>query len=64
MGYCENCGEKAYRGLCTNCHEENYIEDQYNDLDLPVPESIYKKARENELDVYFPNRKKDFEDDQ
>ena len=53
MGYCENCGCKQYRGLCTNCHEANYIEDQYIDLNEPVPESIYKKARENEAEVYM-----------
>lgn len=53
MGYCENCGSRVYRGLCVNCHEENYIEDQYIELNEPVPESIYKKARENERDVYL-----------
>ncbi len=53
MSYCENCGCKVFRGLCTNCHEDNYIEEQYIDLNEPVPESIYKKARENERDVYL-----------
>lgn len=53
MSYCTNCGEKTYRGLCTNCHEENFIENQYLDLNEPVPESIYKKARENEMEVYL-----------
>lgn len=48
---CENCGERVYRGLCTNCHEENFIEDQYHDLGEPVPDSIYSKARENERAV-------------
>lgn len=52
-GHCLNCGERVFRGLCTNCHEANYIEKQYDDLDMPVPESIYKKARENERDVYL-----------
>lgn len=49
--HCLNCGEKVYRGLCTNCHEENYIENQYMDLNEPVPESIFNKARENEISV-------------
>jgi hypothetical protein len=48
MKYCENCGCKSFRGLCTNCHEENYIEDQYVELGIPTPKSIYEKARENE----------------
>lgn len=53
MSHCKNCGERVFRGLCTNCHEENFIENQYIDLDMPVPELIYKKARENEGDVYL-----------
>ncbi len=53
MSHCENCGCRVYRGLCTNCHEENFIEDQYIDLDMKIPDSIYKKSRQNEQDVYM-----------
>jgi len=48
---CENCGCRVYSGLCTNCHEVNFIEQQYHDLGEEVPESIYKKSRENEEEV-------------
>lgn len=44
--YCENCGCKVYDGHCVNCHEEIYIERQYQELGEPVPESISKKAIE------------------
>lgn len=47
-----------YRGLCTNCHEENYIENQYIELGIEIPESIYKKARENELKAYLDEQPK------
>lgn len=53
MSYCLNCGERVFRGLCTNCHEENFIEKQYEDLDMPVPKKIYEKARQNEHEVYL-----------
>ena len=53
MSHCVNCGERVYRGLCTNCHEENFIEQQYIDLEETIPEQIYKKARENERDIYL-----------
>lgn len=62
MRHCEDCGCATYRGLCVNCHEENYIEDQYLDLGTKVPENIYKKARENEAEVYLkpePKNKKE-----
>jgi len=44
--YCENCGCKVFDGFCINCHEEIYIEEQYIDLDMPVPEIISEKANE------------------
>lgn len=44
MGYCPDCGSKMYNGACTNCHEEIYIEEQYCDLDMEVPESISNLA--------------------
>lgn len=44
--HCENCGCKVYKGYCTNCCEEYFIAEQYNDLDMPVPESIVKKIEE------------------
>lgn len=51
MAYCEDCGCKSYNGACTNCHKEIYIEEQYIDLDMDVPNSIFKKAREQEKKI-------------
>ena len=31
MKTCEDCGCKVYGGYCTNCNEEHYIEEQYNE---------------------------------
>lgn len=45
--HCENCGERSYNGLCTNCHEECYIEEQYIELGEPVPDVILKKSQEH-----------------
>jgi hypothetical protein len=53
MSHCVNCGERVYRSLCTNCHEENFIEQQYIDLEETIPKQIYKIARENERDIYL-----------
>ena len=44
MGYCPDCGCRMYNGACTNCHEEIYIEEQYWDLEMEVPESISNVA--------------------
>ncbi len=44
---CENCGCKTYNYLCVNCHEANYIQDQYEDLGMEVPMVISQKAIEN-----------------
>ena len=35
--YCEDCGCKVFNGRCTNCHEELYILDQYEELNMPLP---------------------------
>jgi hypothetical protein len=40
-----------YSGFCTNCHEEVYIEEQYYDLGMACPESIYEKAKEQREEV-------------
>lgn len=45
--YCENCGEKFYSRGCVNCNEVNYIEDQYHDLSMDVPDSIYDEQKRN-----------------
>ena len=33
-----------FNGVCTYCHEEIYIEDQYIEIDMEVPEIISEKA--------------------
>ena len=56
-GYCEDCGCRVYNGRCTNCHEELYIEDQYYELDMPLPSKeseFMKKVNRCQEDV---NRK-------
>lgn len=32
-----------YNGVCTNCHEEMYIAEQYYELDMPIPESFQER---------------------
>lgn len=49
--HCSNCGCAQYNGLCTNCHEVNYIEEQYIELGLYTPDNIYKQSRLNEKEV-------------
>ena len=52
--YCEDCGCKVYEGRCINCHEELYIEDQYIELDMPLPDEdseFMKKVNECLADV-------------
>lgn len=46
MNTCEDCGCRIYSGYCTNCCEEYFIAEQYEDLGEPVPEVIHKKIVE------------------
>ena len=41
---CEDCGSKLYGGFCVNCDEEYFIAQQYEELDMPVPEVISTAA--------------------
>lgn len=43
---CSNCGCAQYNGLCTNCHEAEYIREQYVELEMDVPELIENEAAE------------------
>lgn len=49
--YCENCGCAVYDGRCTNCDEELYILDQYDELEMQYPddESEFMKAANKSL---------------
>ncbi len=49
--YCDDCGEPVYNGACTNCHEVLYIEEQYHDLDMDVPESLSKECGQARKDI-------------
>ena len=51
MPYCENCGCKEYNGACVNCHEAVYIEEQYHDLNMAVPDRIRKESDEAQADI-------------
>ena len=51
MSYCDNCGCKVYNGACTNCHEAVYIQEQYIDLEMEVPDSITKKVAEHQKEI-------------
>ena len=49
--YCEDCGCKVYGNWCTNCNEELYILDQYDELEMERPREdtdFMKKAREQQ----------------
>ena len=49
--YCEDCGCKVYGNGCTNCNEELYILDQYDELEMERPSEdtdFMKKAREQQ----------------
>lgn len=44
MTYCENCGSKVYKNGCVNCNEIEYIEEQYNELDIDCPDNVRLEA--------------------
>ena len=48
MNYCPDCGCKMYNGVCTNCHEEMYIAEQYYELGMPIPESFQDRLNDVE----------------
>lgn len=53
VDYCEDCGCKVYNGRCINCQEDLYIEDQYYDLDMPLPDGdsdFMKKVDQSDID--------------
>jgi predicted ATP-dependent serine protease len=53
---CENCGQKLRSdGVCTWCHEEIIIEEQYLEENEYPPEKIRKKAQEQRRDVQKMN---------
>ena len=59
--YCENCGCKMYSGKCTNCHEELYILDQYDELNMEYPDedsAFMQKVREQQKEVSENNNPK------
>lgn len=50
--YCENCGCKVFSGKCTNCHEELFILDQYDELGMEYPDDdseFMRKVKEHNL---------------
>ena len=47
MKHCEDCGCKVFSGRCVNCNEVEYIEDQYYELDMPVPKIIQEQSQES-----------------
>lgn len=51
MKECENCGSKVYSGYCVNCNEEHFIEEQYIELDMNIPDSIYYKSRQDDKEA-------------
>lgn len=55
MKYCENCGCKVFNGKYVNCHEELFILEQYEELNMPLPDddtefmqNVYKQQIEVE----------------
>jgi len=57
MEKCLECNANLCRGLCPNCHNENFVEQYLLEEDLPVPKRIFIKARENEQEVYLKKGK-------
>ena len=51
MKTCEDCGSKVYSGYCVNCNEDHYIEKQYIEQDMEVPETISQKARQDDKEA-------------
>lgn len=52
--YCEDCGCKTYDAKCTNCHEELYILEQYDELEMEYPKEeteFMKKVREQQEEI-------------
>lgn len=54
-GTCENCGSKMYHHGCTNCNEEAYIMDQYEELqadgvDCWPSQEFEERARKQQAD--------------
>jgi hypothetical protein len=57
---CENCGEAVYDGRCVNCHEELYIQDQYFELNIPLPSKdseFMKSVERHEKEVNQQNQR-------
>ena len=63
MKTCEDCGCKVYGGYCVNCNEEHYIEEQYIELDMVVPKSIYEKSRKDDKEAIKRLEKEDIENE-
>ncbi|HEY0089310.1 MAG TPA: hypothetical protein VGB37_10725 [Candidatus Lokiarchaeia archaeon] len=63
MGYCPDCGGRAYNGHCVNCHEETYIYEQNVSNEDPVPmseEFLHKvKQQEKQAKEILKNNKSD-----
>lgn len=58
---CEDCGCAKYGKRCTNCHEELFIADQYQEqsMELPSKESYFMK-KVNDLQNRLKDHKKRF----
>ena len=56
MNYCPDCGCKVYSSGCVNCHEEIYIAEQYDELDMPMSEEFMQLCNEKSID--FKSKKK------
>lgn len=54
---CEDCGCNKYNGICTNCHEEVYIQEQYWSMGELAPNSIHEKAEEQRIKQEYNQRK-------
>lgn len=50
MSYCPDCGCKMYSGACTNCHEEIYIAEQYNELGMSMSSEFQERVLEKEIE--------------
>lgn len=50
-GYCKNCGQRLYCGVCQWCHEELYIEVTQGEFIESRSEEWIEKVEQQELEA-------------
>lgn len=50
---CPDCGCRVYSNGCVHCHEENYIAEQYAELDMPMSDEFKSLVEEKQDDYLY-----------